>query len=175
MLSNVLRTFICAASLAICLAAASNAVPSSASLQVVVVAGLYKAFAWEAVAGSSTVFGKSLPDQHRVVLRRYFDPVLASLIVSNRRCVEDSGEICNLDFDPIFASQDPGAMDLSIDARPGDIVAVEFTYPGNGQRVRLDYHLIKSNGAWRIADIRYLDWSGASLKQMLSDRSHLAP
>ncbi|MFC3471829.1 YbjP/YqhG family protein [Massilia oculi] len=89
-------------------------------------------------------------------------------MIKDRQCAAKAGGICNLDFDPIFASQDPAAVDLSIRSMPNDIVAVEFTYPAHGERVKLEYRLAKNEGAWRIGDIRYPGMSDTSLKQLLA-------
>lgn len=89
-------------------------------------------------------------------------------MVQDRQCATTSGEPCNLDFDPIFASQDPAAIDLSIRSVPNDMVAVEFTYPSSGEKVKLEYRLAKSQAGWRIGDIRYPGMSDVSLKQLLA-------
>lgn len=136
--------------------------------QVVIVANLYKAFAWQALSNANDIFGKPLSQQERPILQRYFDEELASLLVEDRQCIGQTGEICNVDFDPIFASQDPAAIALSIRSAPNDIVAVEFTYPSSGEKVRLEYQLAKSQAGWRISDIRYPGMSDASLKQLLA-------
>lgn len=154
--------------LALILMAPTIAAPSAPDEQVAVVGSLYKTFAWQVLSNSNGVFGRPLSQQESSVLRRYFDQELTSLLVKDRRCAATSGGICNLDFDPIFASQDPAAADLSIHPMSNDIVAVEFTYPSSGEKVRLEYRLAKSAGGWRIHDIRYPGMSDASLKQLLA-------
>jgi len=166
--SKYFRVIALAISLAFFSIGVSHTAPARSSQQVAVVGKLYQAYAWELFANSDSPFGKSLVDEGHATLRRYFDPVLASLIVRDRRCAERSGELCNLDFDPIFASQDPGAMDMSIRPATDSIVTVEFTYPGNGERIRLDYHFVRSNGVWRIGDIQYFGSMRTSLRQILS-------
>lgn len=168
MLSTVLKRVLGAISLALVVIGPSTAAPSAPEEQVAIVGSLYKTFAWQVLSNSNRIFGKPLAQQERSVLRRYFDQELTSLLVEDRHCAAISGGICNLDFDPIFASQDPAATDLSIRSMSNDIVTVEFTYPSNGEKVRLEYRLAKNPGGWRIHDIRYPDMSGASLKQLLA-------
>lgn len=136
--------------------------------QVAIVGSLYKTFAWQVLSNSNAVFGKPLSQQESSVLRRYFDQELTSLLVKDRHCAAASGGICNLDFDPIFGSQDPAAADLSMRPKRNEMVTVEFTYPSSGEKVRLEYHLAKSTGGWRIRDIRYPGMSDASLKRLLA-------
>lgn len=154
--------------LALILVRLTTASPSALDQQVAIVGSLYKTFAWQALSNSNAVFGKPLSQQDGSVLRRYFDQELTSLLVKDRHCAATSGGICNLDFDPIFASQDPAAADLSMRPMPNEMVTVEFTYPSSGEKVRLEYHLAKSAGGWRIRDIRYPGMSGASLKRLLA-------
>jgi hypothetical protein len=81
-----------------------------------VVRRLYRDFAWEAVFSDNDADRKwvGLLQQPRRVLQRYFTPKLAGLLVNDARCARKSGEICRIDFLPIWASQDPGATDLVV-------------------------------------------------------------
>lgn len=144
---------------------AASSVPDE---KIIVVANLYKAFAWQALVSSDDVFGRPLAEQEGSVLRRYFDRELTSLLVDDHRCAVTNGELCNLDFDPIFASQDPAAAALSIRSISNSLVAVEFTSPSSGEKVRLEYRLAKNEHGWRIGDIRYPGMSKATLKQLLA-------
>lgn len=168
MLSTVLNRALCAISFALIFVAPAAAAPRIPDEQVAIVGSLYKSFAWQVLSSSSSVFGKPLTQQENSVLRHYFDLELASLLVKDGRCAAKTGELCNLDFDPIFASQDPAAADLTISSMPGDIVAVEFTYPSSGGKVRLEYRMARKENGWRIDDISYPGMSDASLKQLLA-------
>ena len=125
-----------------------------------IVLQLYRDFAWEAVM--------SLPEQKRLIglmgqpraiLERYFDTRLTNLILRDRECVKRTKEICNLNFDPIWASQYPGASDMTITSGEGNTVNVEFRYPGDGHQISLIYQTTKVSGHWRISDIHYTDRS----------------
>lgn len=152
--------------LAVCTSAA-YAEPDTQSGAIQVVAQLYRDFAWEAIIDEPEWVGHDLLDQPRLVLERYFDHDLATLILQDRQCATRTHEICRLDFSPIWASQDPGASEIKIvaDVRP-DIVSVKFRYPSDGTKIKLSYQMVETNIGWRIADIRYS--SGSTLLSILS-------
>lgn len=134
-----------------------------------VVAKLYKDFAWEALGATDKAFGKPLAQQPRKALERYFDRTLASLLVNDDACIKrNRGADCNLGFTPIFASNDPEASDLDITPLSGDRVAVSFTYPGNGEKVGLEYLTVRTLNGWRIKDIVYHNMNDEHLARMLS-------
>jgi hypothetical protein len=141
-----------------------------------VVARLYKDFAWQAFVSidsnkeANAVFGKDLADQPRSVLEQYFDQTLSSLIARDADCAAKTREICKLDFDPIFASQDPSAADLVITSLKRDKVRVEYTHPSSQEKIRLDYQVAKIAGQWRITDITYPSLGGPSLRSLLGGK-----
>ena len=131
-----------------------------------VVAWIYRDFAFDAIMPLYWENAK-LIEQSRKTLLLYFTDELTSLILKDRQCVIDTHEVCKLDFDPIFASQDPGAMDLEISpADKSNIVHVQFRYPDNGEKISLSYHVEKTGRGWRIRDIIYTD--AGSLRNLLS-------
>jgi hypothetical protein len=148
-------------------ASAAYAEPNTKSGAIQVVAQLYRDFAWEAIIDEPKWVGHDLLDQPRLVLERYFDHNLATLILQDRQCATQTQEICRLDFSPIWASQDPGASETKIIAgATPDIVSVKFRYPSDGTKIELSYRMVKTNVGWRIADIRYS--SGSTLLSILS-------
>ncbi len=132
-----------------------------------VVAQLYRDFAWEAVLDAPPAPAPALIDQPRPVLRRYFDDRLTALILQDRACAARTHAICRVDFDPLWASQDPdGAHGVKI--QPPDslgIVRVALRYT-NGCEVALAYRISRTKEGWRITDIDYA--SGPSLFTLLS-------
>jgi len=118
---------------------------------------LYKDYAWEALfEDSGKVAGKPLLSQPRRILARYFDDTLVRLLLKEQACLaQHIGEVCNLDFNPIFASQDPGAAGLKIESSTPAQVEVQFTYPSDRSTVRLVYRMVHTRSGWRIHDIRY--------------------
>jgi len=133
-----------------------------------VVAWIYRDFAFDAIM---PLYWKnaSLAQQPGKTLLLYFIDELASLILKDSQCVKQTHEICNLDFDPIFASQDPGAMDLEVSpADKSNTVHVQFKYPSNGEKISLSYKVEKTPQGWRIRDIIYSNFG--SLKKLLTEQ-----
>lgn len=128
--------------------------------------GLYQRYAWVAVFSVDPPAGKvPLAKASRKELSEVFAPDLALAIWNDSRCAEKRGEICVLDFDVLFDSQDPTARDLVIE--PGKQAAeaqVCFKDAADARRC-LTFNGVAINGAIRIADIRYA--GGQSLRQML--------
>lgn len=135
-----------------------------------VVAQLYKDFGWQAIVGTQDIFGPTLARQNKAVLDRYFDPTLTSLLVRDAQCAARSHEICRLDFDPLFASQDSRATELAIGLLGPGEVAVEFKYPSHQEKVRLEFRLTLIDGQWKIKDIIYRNLKGASLRKILENK-----
>lgn len=135
------------------------------SPEVAVVAGMYRDFAWEVIIGEPI----SVPyfiDQPASVLGKYLDRELVRLILADRACAEKSGEICNLDFAPMWASQDPAVTDLMV--RPGkkaSEVAVSFRNACNSEPIRLRFEMTQTPSGPRIRDIHYAE--GSSLLDVL--------
>lgn len=108
---------------------------------------------------------KAVTEQSPAVLGKYFDASLVALLVKERQCVTRKQEICNLDFDVLYASQDPDAADLSITAAATDKVIVSFRYPSSGERVTIQYVLAPTRSGPRITDVIYAD--DTSLRKLL--------
>lgn len=133
---------------------------------------LYRDFGWMALFALegkvARYLGGPIAKQSRSVLKKYFDPELTQLLLNEARCkAQRKGELCSLDFDPIFASQDPGATNLFIIAADPGTVLVRFTYPSNGEKIQLKYQVKKHDLGWRIDDIIYLSNDNVSLKVIL--------
>jgi hypothetical protein len=134
---------------------------------------LYRDYGWEALfddtdtADAVKFLGKPIARQPKNILVHYFDNNLANLLVQDANCVENNpGEICNLDFDPIFASQDISACNLKISDNYDKTINVEYEYPSNHQKIKIIFVVKKQKTGWRISDINYGD--GYSLKKILS-------
>ena len=95
-------------------------------------------------------------EQPRAVLAQYFDDALVNLLLADRACATKSHEICKLDSDPIWASQDPEATELKISAgSDSGMVAVRFRTPSSDGQVNLSYRMARTSRGWRIHDIVY--------------------
>ena len=128
-----------------------------------VVRSLYDEFAGEAVLEGPTT-QTALLDQSRTVLLRYFTAHLATLIVHDRECSVRTGEVCHLDFSPIWDSQDPtGATVILAGAAALGKVRASVRYPTGEKRI-LIFQLTQTSLGWRIADVAYADQEQTLLK-----------
>ncbi len=126
---------------------------------------LYKAYDWE-TNSEHAPNRRTLIEESREVLAQYFDNKLTGLILKDRACVNKTKEICNLDFSPIWASQDPSVpkkLNVSTTNNP-EIVVVEIRYEGQ-KPLKLTYHVAETKAGLRISDIEY---SESSLLKILS-------
>ncbi|MCU0618213.1 MAG: hypothetical protein MUD17_14170 [Gemmatimonadaceae bacterium] len=106
----------------------------------------------------------------RAQLARYFDGRLLDLWLRDRECVTRQREICNLDFAPLWDSQDPAGTTVRVLAGDrANHVVVELRQPASAEVVRLQFELVRSAVGWRIRDIsKPTVWS---LVDLLSRRS----
>jgi hypothetical protein len=119
-----------------------------------IVRSLYDEFAGEAVLEDPQT-QKPLLDQSRAVLLRYFTSELSVLILRDRECAARTRDICNLDFLPIWDSQDPtgATVKMAGESALGKVRAT-VRYP-NGEKRELVFRLTKTSVGWRIVDIIY--------------------
>lgn len=148
-----------AAILAMLITGAANAAAEPGSA-VETVERLYHDYAWEAVVQGPRAEQLRLMEAPLETLRRYFTGSLATLLVKDRECAARTKEICRLDFEPIWGSQDPATTELSIvPGRDPSSVRVSFSYPGQAQRIELTYTLVNEPAGWRISNITGSDWN----------------
>lgn len=100
-----------------------------------------------------TSTAKSISSQKSSVLSRYFDTNLTNLIVNDNLCAQKTKEICNLDFDPIYNSQDVGYVNIKL--VPIGTSNVVVTLKGQGITTVLKYVLIKTPKGVKVSDIIY--------------------
>ncbi|SEO77163.1 hypothetical protein SAMN02800692_2044 [Luteibacter sp. UNC138MFCol5.1] len=141
-----------------------------------VVAHLYRDHAWEAMASSSgpadTGFGPTIAEAPRSMLERYFEHHLVDLLQGDADCqAKHEGEVCNLDFNILFSSQDPAATDLTLEATGKDRVMVSFTYPSDNEKIRIEYITVETQAGWRIKDVIFHNMKDLSLAEMLGRRT----
>lgn len=127
---------------------------------------VYKEYAWTIIFAppkdSSSVL---LLHQERLnKLREFFVDDLALAIFNDTQCVNKTREICLLDFDILFDSQDPDARDLLIRSKAPQIVEVCFS-DQTGQKKCVELLGTLGKSGVRIRDIRY-DY-GRSIRTVL--------
>jgi hypothetical protein len=133
-----------------------------------VIAHLYKNYAWQAIATQPDLFGEGLAGASKAELERYFSSEIAQLLLADSACQVRTGEICNLDFDLLFDSQDPRVVDLDVQRVAPGGVRVQFKDPVTEKKTVIEFKLALQQGKWRIADIVYRGHAQQSLKSALS-------
>lgn len=122
-----------------------------------VVARLYRTYEWETrdgAAGPTPLFAASPAE-----MRAFLDSGLVAAVMADRECEERMEGICNLDFDPVWASQDPsGAVAHVVGTSDGGVVRVEIRYPNPPRAVLVTYHLRPTPAGWRIIDLGTAEW-----------------
>jgi hypothetical protein len=153
---NRLLTFVLLATALFAATAEAELRPPKVNSPEGIVFKLYRDYAWEAVMAAGY---DGLMQQPPRILKQYFDDNLTDLILRDRKCSE-KGEICRLDFVPIWASQDPAAVDLTVEkTNKKNIIKVTFRYPSNKENIELKYRVTNTPKGWRISDIVGKEWS----------------
>lgn len=126
---------------------------------------LYLTYAWETQDSTSTA-GTPLFAASPTAMRAFLDSSLVAAVMADRACQKRSDGICNLDFDPIWASQDPAGATSKVLSTPDPaVVRVELRYPSEPQPIVITYRLRPTRAGWRIIDMGTKDWP--SLKRQL--------
>ena len=126
----------------------------------------YRRYAWESVFSVDSQNFSRLPLtlEKLSILQEFFAPDLAAALKADAQCAKKSREICSLDFDILYDSQDPSATDLVIKSMQSDRVEVCFS-DQTKHRTCLEYIGDGRRKKPRIADIIYRD--GRSLRMLL--------
>jgi len=168
MLSTAIRHLGIAVSVSMAIGWAGAVFAANAEKETVVVAKLYKDFAWQAMASQADLFGEDLAHQRKAILEKYFAPALADLLIKDAACQVKHQGICNLDFDMLFGSQDPRVTDLDVTALSPGKVSVVFKDPVDNKEMRIDFEVTQITGVSKITDVIYRRPEKVSLKSVLS-------
>lgn len=138
------------------------------------VSELYARYAW-VVLFSTAPPANAVPlaQTNRAELQAIFVPDLAMAIWEDSQCIEKRGEICNLDFDILFDSQDPSASELTVQGSARTYEALACFKVTGGARKCLLFVGADIDGAARVADIVYP--GQRSLRQLLGLTTRLSP
>ena len=128
--------------------ATTTARPSAAEF----ITRLYADYQWETkdddLAKRAPLFSAPTP-----LLRRYLDTDLVRAVLRDRACQKRVEGECNLEFEPMWASQDPGGATVRVVAtRDPGVVQALVRYAGD-RTVTITYRLRWTTAGWRIADI----------------------
>ncbi|MBK6851664.1 MAG: hypothetical protein IPG93_08630 [Burkholderiales bacterium] len=164
-----LRTF---AALTFMLVARQTFAEDRNSSLAALVKDVYQRYAWVSLSALPGKQGASrLPLKQETLgrLQEFFSHSLAAALRADSECSRKTGDICALDFDILFDSQDPVATDLAIETGRKGSVQVCFNDQAN-RRTCLSYIGAIENGRPRIDDVIYSD--GRSLRQLLGIRTN---
>lgn len=119
------------------------------------VSKIYERYAWVAVfSADAENTRRPLQQEALSTLREFFATDLADAVEQDWQCVHRTHEICRLDFDILFDSQDPAATDLTIKAKRQGLV--EVCFKGFSRETKcLLYIGRQMQGKMRIEDIKY--------------------
>jgi hypothetical protein len=118
------------------------------------VLNVYKQYSWVSVmAPSASSKFVALQDEKLVTLEKYFSKTLSSAIYADGICKRTTKEICKIDFDILFASQDVFASDLVVTNELAGSVSVCFKIINGAKCLRIEAHAKASD--WRISNIVY--------------------
>lgn len=125
-----------------------------------VVRELYKAHR----DGRGHVFEK----QGRKLQQRFFDAKLAALLWKDLTETPE-GELGHLDFDPLYNAQDTQIKNFRVGPATvkGNAATVPVTFVNFQEKVRIDFRLVLTKGAWKISNIDY--GGGSDLLKILSE------
>ena len=101
--------------------------------------------------------GNGIPLDGEAVIKRYFEPGLAALIIKDQKDAESRGDVPMLDGDPFIDAQDwdIASFDIAVqDTGPNKARGtVKFQNTDKAMTVVLD--LVKLREGWRISDITW--------------------
>ena len=123
-----------------------------------VVSDLYGRYAWVAVFSTKPPpDAVPLAQASRNELGSIFVPELAQAIWDDAQCAQRRHEICTVDFDLLFDSQDPSASDLTVQADERGTTVLACFKDGVGVRRCLTFVGAGVGGSTKVADIVYPD------------------
>ena len=86
---------------------------------------------------------------------------------ADQKCAQKHG-VCQLDFDPLYDSQDPEIERVEYRCQKDQVIATLFA--PNDKPKSIVFSLVRENGAWKIDDLHYA--THPHLKQILSNPRH---
>ena len=118
-----------------------------------------KAFLEKIYAAYKGKNSKGIPLDSDAMLRRYFEPKLAALMIKDRKNAAKRGDVPELNSDPFINGQDweIGPVDIAVSDIAPDKASATVKFRNFKDQTTVVYDLIKLKDGWRIADIT---WDG---------------
>jgi hypothetical protein len=118
-----------------------------------------KAFLAKIYAAYKGKNSKGIPLDSDAMVRLYFEPKLAALIIKDRKDAQKRGDVPDFDAHPFVSGQDweIGPVDIVVRDLSPDKASATVKFANFKMPTTVTYDLVKLNGSWRIADIT---WDG---------------
>jgi Protein of unknown function (DUF3828) len=99
--------------------------------------------------------------------QKFFEQTLAALIWKNLSETPE-GEVGNIDFDPLFNSQDAQIRNFRVGASAtnGHAATVPVTFMNYDRKVTVTFRLVNTKAGWKVSNIDY--GGGSDLVRVLS-------
>ena len=122
------------------------------------IAHMYEEYSWE-TKDSGSPGKKPLFSAPAAELQRFFDARLTKAILADRACEARVQGECNLDFDPMWNSQDPGGVTVQVvSTRDSMVVQARLHYPYDKETRVVTYRMRNTPAGLRIADMSAPRW-----------------
>jgi hypothetical protein len=102
---------------------------------------------------------KGIPLDGDAVVRRYFEPKLAALIIRDQKDAARHGDVGALDGDPFINAQDWDikAVDVAMHDETSDKAGATVSFRNLDVMTTVELDLVRLRDGWRIADITWDD------------------
>jgi hypothetical protein len=143
------RNFVFASALTVAVAPAGTAFADAAA----------KAFLEKIYAAYKGKNSKGIPLDSDAMLRLYFEPKLAALMIKDSNDARKRGDAPEFDVDPFIGGQDweIGPVDITVRDIASDKASATAKFRNIKIQTTVVYDLVKLKNGWRIADIT---WDG---------------
>ena len=104
--------------------------------------------------------------KEKALLLKYFDKKISEAIW--KELTSNSDEVGNLNFDPLFYSQDVQITNLQITgpAAVKQKPVITATFSNYGQKTVVKFHMLNTEEGWRVENVVYED--GSDLLKILA-------
>lgn len=111
-------------------------------------------------------YGPVFEGKNKIYLTRYFDKPISDLIW--KELTDTSGEVGNLDFDPLYNAQDTQIKNFQVGEPIGDNKRADVTvsFSNFDRTVKIRFLMRNTEPGWKIENLIYEN--GADLVKMLS-------
>jgi hypothetical protein len=116
-----------------------------------------KAFLEKIYAAYKGKNSKGIPLDSDAMLRLYFEPKLAALMIKDMKAAQKRGDVPQLDADPFISGQDweIGPVEITVRDLAPDRASATAKFSNFKMPTTVTYDLVKLANGWRIAEITW--------------------